>query len=236
LASPAPQGVRYFRYACQKVTGMRNIFLAVGAAVALYGAGLNGAVGQSSKDDENRWMAIENASEFEAWYVYAIPHKAEECCWSRDLLGSKTVIGKGETYLVNFDDGRKECVFDIRVVTNSRQGYEWNFDEINVCTASKVTLSEPDSSKRRRVKVKNDLKARAYYIYSIHKGKECCWSRDLLGRKTIGEGATEDVDFADGSKECWFDIRVTDKEARNVWTFLDQNVCDRDENNPIVLK
>lgn len=248
---------------------MRNFLLAASAAVALYGGGVNGAVGQNSNDSQNRWLRVDNESALLALRIFIIP-SGQDCCWSRDLMEiyfiegkeaiqkrdvdqrkgvtrSKDARSKRPFYFFNFDDGSKQCVFDIRIMgIDLRPGAqvrqrEWNFDRLNVCATHAITL-KPDSDrpepskdgKKRQMTVRNDSSFEAASIFIIPSLKDCCWSTDLLGKGvTIPEKQSRVVDFDDGTGACEVDILVTNvkpatKQMRE-WNFDRINVCSENE-------
>lgn len=223
---------------------MRNFLLAAMAAAALFGAGVAGALGQTSDDGRNRWMKITNDSALIAYQVYIIP-STKDCCWSRDLLENEVIHAKAiapakaitpaerrSSLFVNFDDGFGSCLFDVRI-TNQYPGWDWNFYSINVCAgkgARQITLKGalPEKSKDdkdRWVTVDNQSQHTAYRLFSIPSDeKECCWSYDLLGAHVIRKGSFLNVEIDDGSGKCRFDIRVTSSQDRE-WTFYGIDVC-----------
>jgi hypothetical protein len=206
---------------------MRTYLLAAMAAVALLAAGVTGALGQLSVDGKNRWMTVKNASELTAHNIYVIP-STSDCCWSRDLLPRTVKIEPKYSLSVNFDDGNETCTFDIRV-TNTR-GTEWNFDRINVCVYSDITLKtaaaqSSNDGKSRWMTVKNDSNLVAYNIYVIPSRSDCCWSHDVLGKGVIFEKKSLPVNFDDGSRACEFDIRVTSVIEGTDWNFDKIYVC-----------
>ncbi len=202
---------------------MRNFLLAAMAAVAVFGAGIGGAVGQG----DDRWMTIKNESSLEAVAIYIIPAtktQKDDCCWSRDLLGD--VIdkgGKGDKAVkvrANLDDGSGACEVHIRIATRYT-GWEWFFDNIDVCANDKndreITLQDPrdeekdprrDKKKdnaKRLVTVSNPAKFTIEQISIIPSGKDCCWSRDLFPINGKPSSQFNLVNFDDGSGKCLFE-------------------------------
>jgi hypothetical protein len=98
---------------------------------------LKGPLPAKSKDSKNRWITVDNQSEYIAYRLFSIPSNEKDCCWSHDLLGAD-VIRKGSLLNVEIDDGSGQCRFDIRI-TSSRDR-EWTFYGIDVCTEERITL------------------------------------------------------------------------------------------------
>jgi hypothetical protein len=91
-----------------------------------------------SYDGLNRWMTVNNFSyNGTAVNIYIIPTGAN-CCWSHDLLGA-SVIQPGRSLNVNFDNGSRTCVFDIRI-TSEDPRRDWNFNRVDVCNNSALNL------------------------------------------------------------------------------------------------
>jgi hypothetical protein len=117
---------------------MNKHMLAAAAAVALLLGGTSAVVAQNSYDGQNRWMTVNNYSyNGTAVNIYIIPAGAN-CCWSHDLLGS-AVITPNRSLNVNFDNGSRACVFDIRI-TSEDPRRDWNFYRIDVCRESALNL------------------------------------------------------------------------------------------------
>jgi hypothetical protein len=140
---------------------MRNFLVATLAALALFGAGMGGTMGQSSgkpakakaakskeaKGDEakgnetkgnerNRWMVVHNKTEKIARSIFIIP-SGEDCCWSRNLLDEDEFIAGESKLTVKFDDGSSECKFDIHVLGTDRT--QWTFTKRDVCAKEEHT-------------------------------------------------------------------------------------------------
>jgi hypothetical protein len=117
---------------------MKNYLLAATAAVALLLGGASAALAQNSQDGLNRWMTVNNYSpDGTAVNIYIIPAGAN-CCWSHDLLGA-SVIPPGRSFNINFDNGSRACVFDIRI-TSEDPRRDWNFYQVDVCRESALNL------------------------------------------------------------------------------------------------
>jgi hypothetical protein len=117
---------------------MRKLLFVSGAALGLMLAIAGAALAQNAYDGQNRWMTVNNYSgSGTAVSIYIMPAGAR-CCWSRDLLGSE-VIPPGRSFNVNFDDGSRACVFDIRVTSEDTRR-DWMFYNLDVCTNSAVNL------------------------------------------------------------------------------------------------
>jgi hypothetical protein len=173
---------------------------------------------------KNGVITIDNRSQYTAYQIYMMPSD-RDCCWSPDLLGFG-VIPTNSSLPVRFDDGNNGCVFDIRVTTHA-QGKDWYLDKVNVCKVTNIILKGDKDDKNRWMTVKNQSLHDALSVYMIPSSKDCCWSRDLLGKEEIIEkGASKDVDFDDRSGECTFDIRVTRRDSGRDWLFDKVNVCE----------
>ena len=237
---------------------MRNFLLAALAAFAFYGSGLGGAVGQSSDDGEDRWVTVKNESSFTTVRIFIIP-SGRTCCWSHDLLEDIVVPHRLESgpskkpnrdpvnhQKINFDDGSRSCVFNIRVTaarpfrTTELPGWEWVFKEVNVCRVSEITLEGDDvpsnDGMERTITIKNESRLAAHNVYAIPYGKDCCWSRDLLGGDAIPKLSEYKVNFDDGKKTCVYDIRITSSKKAIDW-YLDRvDVCNVPDDRKITLR
>ena len=208
---------------------MRNFLFAGLAAFALYGASVGDAMGQNSNDGKKRWMIVKNESPFEAYQIYMIPSE-RKCCWSRDLLEDITIRPGAAPQAVNFDDGNRTCVVDIRVTTREYEGWDWLLAKVDVCTNREIVLRGKGSSGSPPLKVKNETLLTAINVYVIPTGTDCCWSRDLLREKVIPRGETLEVDLVDG-RRCQpkiplnLDIRVTSNLRGIDWYFDGVDVC-----------
>jgi hypothetical protein len=91
-----------------------------------------------SGDGRNRWVRLNNYSNYSVVAVYAVPsyHRVARID-SPDLIPN-TVIQPGRYYEVNFDLGNRECVLDIRAAGSD--GSEWVFRSVNVCSMSDLNL------------------------------------------------------------------------------------------------
>jgi hypothetical protein len=178
-------------------------------------------------------MTVKNESRLTAVNIYIIP-SAHDCCWSRDLLEGYD-IRPGAAPVINFDDGKKACDIDIRVV--SAEAREWNFYTVNVCSREIITLRNevPHPSEDRNdrwVKVENQSNRTARRIFIkpsvVRNGVERPWSRNLLGTETIGRKESLGVHLHDGSHECVFDIKVQMEAGKksNFVAFNKYNVCE----------
>lgn len=117
---------------------MKKFLLAASAALPLLFGGASLVSAQNSNDGQNRWMTVNNYSQGGvAVNIYIIPSGAN-CCWSHDLLGSN-VVQAGRNLNVNFDNGRRDCVVDIRI-TSEDPRRDWNFQRIDVCRETALNL------------------------------------------------------------------------------------------------
>lgn len=117
---------------------MNKYLLAATAAFALLLGGTSAAPAQNSYDGLNRWMTVNNYSyNGTAINIYVIPTGAN-CCWSHDLLGAN-VVPPGRSFNVNFDNGSRACVFDIRI-TSEDPRRDWTFQRVDVCNNSALNL------------------------------------------------------------------------------------------------
>ena len=191
-------------------------------------------------------LVIKNDSPFWAYYIYMIP-AGKPCCWSRDLLGYR-IIPTQRSAEVSFHDGTDDhCKFDIRIISD-KKGIDWFLKDVNVCKnndravgeqeISRQAQKEPDitlkAAKVRLITVKNETLLTALSAHTIPTGKDCCWSRDLLGSEVIRGGRSLDVDFNEGSGECTVDILFTRgpstrSDSSREWRFDKINVCTETE-------
>lgn len=118
---------------------MRNYLMAALSAAVLLAAPAGDASAQS-RDGLNRWVNVNNTSGFRTVVtLYAVPsHSRVIQISGRDLLPSVT-IRPGQSYAVNFDDGRGTCYYDIRA-TSDRSGTDWVQRNVNVCQISNLNL------------------------------------------------------------------------------------------------
>jgi hypothetical protein len=203
---------------------MRNFLLAAMAAVALYGAGSGDALGQYSNDGENRYVKIRNAStKLVARRVYGLPlrykpgQREVDCCWSDDLMGLEEGLREGGHIVINFDDGKSTCYFDVRI-TSDTGNIAWNFNKLDICRVREITLRDQAPGATRKLTIYNASNYLVTFVRAIPSGRGCCWSRDLLGLKTIRKrkdkdpptSETVDVEHDQGAdaKTCKFDIHV----------------------------
>ena len=117
---------------------MRKLVFVPVAALGLLFAITAAALAQNSNDGLNRWMTVNNYSgSGTAVSIYIMPAGAR-CCWSQDLLGND-VIPPGRSFNVNFDDGSRACIFDIRITSEDTRR-DWMFYNLDVCSNSAVNL------------------------------------------------------------------------------------------------
>lgn len=86
---------------------------------------------------ENRFIKINNRSEGIIRYIYAA--NVDSDVWGYDLLGAGNVIFPDRYMTVNIDDGTGHCHYNIKAVLWDRSEALWR--DINVCTASNITLT-----------------------------------------------------------------------------------------------
>ena len=118
---------------------MRKYLLAAIGAVFLL-APVGAALAQlgDSRDGRNRWVRINNNSNYDVMAVYAVPSR-----WRRSRISSRDlipadVIGRGQYLDVNFDLGTRDCVIDIRAPGSN--GRDWIKRGLNVCVESDWNL------------------------------------------------------------------------------------------------
>jgi hypothetical protein len=117
---------------------MKSFILSAVAALGLVLAAGNTAVAQNSYDGLNRWLTVNNYSGTgTAISIFIMPAGAS-CCWSRDLLGND-IIPPGRSFNVNFDDGSRACVFDVRITSEDTRR-DWMFYNLDVCSNSAINL------------------------------------------------------------------------------------------------
>ena len=119
---------------------MRKPFLAAIIGMALWLASVGSAWAQvgNSGDGKNRWVRLNNYSNYSVVAVYAVPSYYRIARIDSSDLIPNTVIQPGRYYEVNFDLGNRECVLDIRGVGSD--GSEWVFRSVNVCSMTDLNL------------------------------------------------------------------------------------------------
>ena len=112
---------------------------ALGAAVAV--ATFTGNAHAQTRDGINRWVNVNNVSGFQTIVsLYAVPsHSSMRSISGADLLGNVT-IRPGQSYRMNFDDGRGTCHFDIRATSNVQGRADWIVRNFNVCAQSDLNM------------------------------------------------------------------------------------------------
>lgn len=67
--------------------------------------------------------------------VYVSPTKAND--WEEDILDVDT-LADDQFVDISFDDGRKTCIYDLKLVYKDGDTEEW--DKLNLCEVSKLTV------------------------------------------------------------------------------------------------
>jgi hypothetical protein len=163
------------------------------------------------RSEKNRWMVIDNRSKLAVQQIFIIPSDEKDCCWSHDLLPIDKKVNT-KRHLVNLDDGSGKCTFDIRI-TSDKEYTHWYLENVDVCRYSVLRLKDPvksrkDPDKRRKVTIINETGIDAATVRAKPMGRDCCWSRDLLGEAIIQGGKSLVVDFDDDAGTCEFDYRI----------------------------
>lgn len=110
---------------------MRTFLMAAVAAAAFLAP--VGEASAQSFDGKNRWVSINNHSTYRTVVtVYAVPSRHNVGRISGGDLIPRGTIRPGESYSVNFDDGRGTCYYDIRA-TSDTPGRDWVVRDFNVC-------------------------------------------------------------------------------------------------------
>ena len=118
---------------------MNRYLLALATAAGLLIGGMGAAMAQyGTNDGQNRWMTVNNHTNNATAINIHIIASGANCCWSQDLLGSN-VVSAGRSFNVNFDNGSRACVFDIRITSETR-GRDWVFNAVDVCRESALNL------------------------------------------------------------------------------------------------
>jgi hypothetical protein len=119
---------------------VRNLLAATLGAAALL-AGIAGHASAQSNDGKDRWVNINNVSGFQTIVsLYAVPsHLSVATVSGSDLLGNVT-IRPGQSYRMNFDDGRGTCFFDVRATSNVQGRRDWIVRNFNVCARSDLNM------------------------------------------------------------------------------------------------
>lgn len=68
--------------------------------------------------------------------VYVSPTRAND--WEEDILDVDTLADEQHVDISFDDDGRKTCMYDLKLVYNDGESEEW--DKINLCEVSKITV------------------------------------------------------------------------------------------------
>ena len=68
--------------------------------------------------------------------VYVSPSESDE--WEEDVMG-KDVLGDGESVDISFDRKETAAKWDLKVVTDKKQSYEW--EGLNLLKIEKVTIA-----------------------------------------------------------------------------------------------
>ena len=103
----------------------RAVIAAVLGATAL---GAAGAATAQSRDGYNRQVRIHNQTGWTMTHFYASDSRVDS--WQEDMLGSR-VMGAGESWRMNIDDGSGACLYDFKARFSN--GQELTRFGVNVC-------------------------------------------------------------------------------------------------------
>jgi hypothetical protein len=116
---------------------MRNIILTAIGASLLFTAS---AASAQSQDGRDRWVSVNNKSfSRTVKTLHAVPSDLRMAVVSSPDLIPQVMIGPGQSFRVNFDNGRGTCLYDIRAVSET-PGVEWNVRNFDVCAQSDWNL------------------------------------------------------------------------------------------------
>lgn len=83
----------------------------------------------------NEEIKIINSSNKAVWTLHV--SKEGVSTWSADVLGG-TIISPGETQSITFNDGTKDCYYEIKAIARDKS--YWENRNFNVCKRSSWTL------------------------------------------------------------------------------------------------
>lgn len=83
----------------------------------------------------NKNVTIVNNTGFTIWRFYGSPTSTN--VWEEDILGAN-VLPAGSSVNINFEDGRSECIYDMRA--QFQDGSSIEKYRINVCAVSAVSF------------------------------------------------------------------------------------------------
>jgi hypothetical protein len=116
---------------------MRTFILTAIGAALLFTAPVATA---QTNDGRDRWVNINNKSfSRTVKTLHAAPSILRLQVIDGPDLIPEVMIGPGQTFRINFDNGRGTCLYDIRAVSDA-PGMEWNVRNFDVCANSAWNL------------------------------------------------------------------------------------------------